>query len=134
MNKIVLSRKEFYDLVWSEPMSSVLKKYKISPGELRKIIKEMRITLPEMGHWQKNQYGKQVEIKELSNDYSGRKEFTFTIRENPLSFNKPPQKTLKESLEDDSTLPIKVNQKLTKPYYKNLLNTFAISSCSDLGS
>ena len=37
MNKIALNRKEFYDLVWSEPMSSILKKYEISPIELRKI-------------------------------------------------------------------------------------------------
>jgi replicative superfamily II helicase len=69
MNEIVLSRKELYDLVWSAPMSSILKKYEISPSELRKILKEMRITLSEMGYWQKIQYGKPFEIKELSNDY-----------------------------------------------------------------
>jgi len=42
-------------------------------------------------------------------------EVKFTIRENPLSFNRSPQKALKESLENDSNLPIKVNQKLAKP-------------------
>jgi len=31
MKKIVLSRKELYELIWSEPMSSILKKYEISP-------------------------------------------------------------------------------------------------------
>ena len=75
----------------------------------------MRIPLPEMGYWQKIQYGKPVEIKELSNDYSGKNEVTFTIRETPLSFNISPQKALKESLGNDSSLPIKVNQKLSKP-------------------
>jgi hypothetical protein len=28
---IVLGREEFYDLVWSEPMASILKKYEIYP-------------------------------------------------------------------------------------------------------
>lgn len=115
MGKIVLSRKVLYDLVWSEPMSSILKKYEISPTELRKILNEMRIPLPEMGYWQKIQYGKPVEIKELANDYSGKNEVTFTIRETPLSLNISPHKALKESLKNDSSLSIKVNQKLSKP-------------------
>ena len=72
----------------------------------------MNIPFPEMGYWQKIQYGKPVEINELPIDFSGRKEVTLTIRENPISFNRSPQKRLKESLENDSNLPIKVNQKL----------------------
>jgi hypothetical protein len=68
-----------------------------------------------MGYWQKIQYGKPVEIKELPIDFSGRKEVTITIRENPISFNRSPQKTMKESLENDPNLPTKVIQKLSKP-------------------
>lgn len=115
MKKIVLSRKELYDLIWSEPISSILKKYEVSHTELRKILTEMRIPLPEMGYWQKIQYGKPVDIKELQNDYSGRKEVSFIIREHPLLSSRPLQKTLKESLENDSSLPIKVNQKFSRP-------------------
>jgi hypothetical protein len=115
MNKIVFSRKELYNLVWSEPISSILKKYEISSSELRKIHKEMRIPLPEMGYWQKIQHGKPIEIKELSNDYSGRMEVSFIIRDNPFSFNRSPYKTLKESLENDPNLITKVNQRLAKP-------------------
>jgi hypothetical protein len=115
MNKIVLSREEFYNLVWSEPMSSILKKYEISYSELRKILKEMRIPLPEMGYWQKIQYGKPVETKELPIDYSGKEVVTLTIRENPLLFNRSPRKILKEALMNDPSLPTKVNQKLAKP-------------------
>lgn len=115
VEKIVLSRKELYDLVWSKPMTALIQKYEIKNSELRKILSEMSIPIPEMGYWQKIQYGKSVTIKELPIDFSGRKEVSITIRENPISFNKSPQKTLKESLENDSNLPTKVNQKLAKP-------------------
>jgi hypothetical protein len=115
MEKLVITRKKLYGLVWSEPIASLLKKYEITNTELRKILSEMSIPTPEMGYWQKNQYGKPVEIKELPKDFSGNKETSFIIRENPLSFKRSPQKTLKESLENDSSLPIQVNQKLAKP-------------------
>ena len=68
-----------------------------------------------MGYWQKIQYGKPIEIKELPIDFYGRHEVTLTIREIPLSLNRSPQKTVKESLENDSRLPMKVNQNLSKP-------------------
>ena len=115
MEKIVLSRRELYDLVWSKPIASILQMYELKNSELKKILSEMSIPLPEMGYWQKIQYGKTVEIKKLPIDYSGRKEVTLTIRENPQSINTSPQKTLKESLETDANLLLKVNQKLSKP-------------------
>jgi hypothetical protein len=93
MEKIVLSRKELYDLVWSQPMAVLLQKYEIKNSKLRKLLSEISIPIPEMGYWQKIQYGKPIEIKELPNDYSGRNEVSFTIRGNPLSFNRSPQKT-----------------------------------------
>ena len=34
MEKITLSRNELYDLVWSEPIAALLKKYEISHSEL----------------------------------------------------------------------------------------------------
>ena len=100
MEKIVLSRKELYDLVWSKPMASIIQKYEIKNSELRKILSEMSIPIPEMGYWQKIQYGKSVEIKELPIDYSGKEVVTLAIRENPLSFNRSPRKILKESLDE----------------------------------
>jgi replicative superfamily II helicase len=91
MKKIVLSRKGLYDIIWSVPISCILKKYEISPGELRGILKEMRIPLPDVGYWQKIQYGKQVEIKELPNEYSAKIDFTLTVRNKNSLFNKSPQ-------------------------------------------
>jgi hypothetical protein len=71
MKTTTLSRKELYDLVWSEPVSSILKKYFLTDPEFRKICSSMDIPLPKSGHWQKVKVGKPVSIKILSNEYYG---------------------------------------------------------------
>jgi hypothetical protein len=115
MEKIILTRKELYDLVWSKPVAALLRKFDIKNSELRKILKEMNIPTPEMGHWQRIQYGKPVEIKLLPNDFLGRDNITMTLRDIDSPFNKSPQKTLKESIIKETNLPVKVSQKLSKP-------------------
>jgi len=62
MNKTQFTRKELYDLVWSKPLNHLAKAYNISDNGLRKICKKHSIPLPKMGHWQKIQYGKKVEV------------------------------------------------------------------------
>ena len=74
MEKITITRKELYDLVWSEPLSRLAKKYKISDNGLRKICKRMNIPIPAMGHWQKIQYKKKVTIIKLPEKYDGKNE------------------------------------------------------------
>ena len=85
MEKIVLSRRELYNLVWSKPMAALIQKYKIKNSELRKILSEMNNPIPEIKYRQKIQYGKPVEIKELPINFSGRKEVTF-ISHGSLTF------------------------------------------------
>lgn len=58
----VLSRKEFYDLVWSNPLSKLSKVYSLSHNELKKICIENKIPLPQNGYWQKLRFGKMVEV------------------------------------------------------------------------
>ena len=48
-----LTRKELYDLVWSEPMSTLCKRFGLSDNGLRKHCKAMDITTPPMGYWAK---------------------------------------------------------------------------------
>lgn len=98
MEKIILTRKELYDLVWSTPVVVLLRKYDIRNSELRKILTEMNIPTPEMGHWQRLQYGKPVEIKLLPDDFSGRGNITLNLRDINSPFVKSAQKTLKESI------------------------------------
>lgn len=105
--KIILTRKELFDLVWSKPVAALLRKYDIKNSELRKILTEMNIPTPEMGHWQRLQYGKPIEIKELPIDFSWQERSYINYQRNPLSINTSPQKTLKESLEKDANLPLK---------------------------
>jgi hypothetical protein len=66
-------------------MAALIQKYKIKNSELRKILSEMNIPIPEMGYWQKIQYCKLVEIKELPINFSGRKEVTL-ISHGSLTF------------------------------------------------
>ena len=115
MEKIILTRKELYALVWSKPVAALLRKYDIKNSELRKILTEMNIPTPEMGHWQRLQYGKPVEIKILPDDFSGRDSITLTLRDINSPFIKSPQKTLKELIINETNLPVKVSQKLSKP-------------------
>lgn len=115
MEKIILTRKELYDLVWSTPVAVLLRKYDIKNSELRKILTEMKIPTPQMGHWQRLQYGKPVEIKFLSDDFPGRNNITLTLRDINSPFIKSPQKTLKDSIINETNLPVKVSQKLSKP-------------------
>ena len=74
MEKVTLTRKELYDLVWSEPLSRLAKKYKISDNGLRKICKRMNIPIPAMGHWQKIQNNMKVTIVKFPDKYDGKDE------------------------------------------------------------
>ena len=48
---ITLTREKLYDLVWTEPMSTLAKKFGISDVGLAKICKRLQIPRPEQGHW-----------------------------------------------------------------------------------
>ncbi len=70
-----LSRKELYDLVWSEPMTTVCKRFGISDNGLRKHCKSMNIPTPPMGYWAKLQNQKVVKIIPLPSEYEGNKQY-----------------------------------------------------------
>ncbi len=59
MNK-TFTRKELYDLIWSKPMTKLAKELNLSDNQLRKICKDYNIPTPEMGYWQKIEFGKKV--------------------------------------------------------------------------
>ena len=83
MKKIIITRQQLYDMVWAESLSSIVKKYQLTYSELRKILADMVIPIPENGHWSKLKFGKQVEIKPLPEDYTGKNEVE--LREKELS-------------------------------------------------
>lgn len=68
-----LTRKELYDLVWSEPMRTLSKRFGLSDNGLRKHCKSMNIPTPPVGYWNKLEHGKPVEVIPLPENYEGKK-------------------------------------------------------------
>jgi hypothetical protein len=52
------TRQELYDLVWSEPMSQLAKRFGVSDVGLSKACRRAAIPVPERGFWAKRQAGK----------------------------------------------------------------------------
>ncbi len=53
----ILTRREFYDLVWSKPMTHLAKDFALSDAALHKICKKHDIPKPPMGWWTKKALG-----------------------------------------------------------------------------
>lgn len=61
MNETIrIPREELYDLVWSEPMSSVAKRYRISDRGLAKVCERLKVPRPGRGYWAKKRAGHRV--------------------------------------------------------------------------
>lgn len=118
MEKITLTRKELYDLVWTEPLLTLSKKYVISDVGLRKICIKMEIPLPKNGHWQKIQFGKKVDQSPLPAAYSGKQEIYLAFRTEGAEEFTDTQSVLKTKqieVESDLKNKLAVPDKLTNP-------------------
>ena len=117
MEKKTFTRAELYDIVWSEPLLTISKKYNISDVGLRKICIRLNIPLPKNGHWQKVQYGKKVAKTPLP-PADKEEVITFGIRdENNVGIAKelPPVKMLQKEIEEQLKNILVVPDRLTKP-------------------
>jgi hypothetical protein len=118
MAKQTFTRQELYDLVWSEPMLSLSKKYNISDVGLRKTCIRMSIPMPKAGHWQKLKFGKKIKKVPLPDNYLGEQEVSFSLRDEKTPFpvrGESPLSVLKHQIENDSSLKLTVPDKLTNP-------------------
>jgi hypothetical protein len=115
MEKITLTRKELYDLIWSSPMSSMTKKYELNYTQLRRICNDMSIPIPENGYWSKIQFGKHVVIEKLSGDYTGNDKTILTLREINIASNSDLQKSSSDSDDEDSKSAYRVPDRLVNP-------------------
>ena len=61
-----LSRKELYELVWSEPMKILAPRFGISDVALRKTCARAEIPTPGLGHWAKKTAGKNTSQEALA--------------------------------------------------------------------
>ncbi|OJU16104.1 MULTISPECIES: hypothetical protein [unclassified Sphingomonas] len=65
------TRAEFYDLVWSKPMTRLAKEFALSDVALHKICKKHDIPNPPLGWWAKKAAGKAVKQTPLPNAKAG---------------------------------------------------------------
>lgn len=60
MAENIFEREKLYNEVWSDPVTTVAKKYKISDVAIHKICKKMNIPVPPRGYWAKIRSGEKV--------------------------------------------------------------------------
>jgi hypothetical protein len=116
IEKVIISRRELYEMVWKEPLLTLSGKYAISDTGLRKICKRMDIPLPPGGYWQKIRYGKYVPVKKLPIS-TCEEDITLFIRgeqDNVDPFLSPPKK-LKMEILNDLKLTLEVPERLSSP-------------------
>lgn len=101
------SRKELYDLVWSEPMRDIAKRFEISDVGLAKACRNAEIPVPPRGFWNKQKAGHRVVRADLSPRRPGRSD-TVTIGRNRHWYNveqlgldepEPPAPTFNEPID-----------------------------------
>jgi len=120
MNKTQFTRKQLYDLVWSKPLSNLAKAYNISDNGLRKICKKHNIPLPKMGHWQKIQYGKKVEVVLLPK-VDNEKEVQIALNERGVGEKEEHILSkiarVRKDIEKECASVLTVPEKLAKPHF-----------------
>lgn len=116
METITLTRQQLFDLVWTESLSSLSKKYVISFDELKKFCKNNNIPIPQKDYWSKLKFNKpynRIKLPELSSE----KSIKLILREKDTTINsdKSSLDNLTKQIESDKKAPLLVPDKLTKP-------------------
>lgn len=115
MSKVKLSRRELYDLIWSEPSISIIKKYVISNDGLKKLLGEMKIPSPQPGYWMKLQFGKNVKKAILPEPFIGKNEAEFEIREEGIDYGSGPfteKKSVEMGIKELLAAKLKISDRL----------------------
>ncbi len=120
------TRQEMYDLVWSEPMVKLAKKWGVSDVALAKACRRAEIPLPGLGYWAKLQHGKHLERPVLPPGKPGSRD-TVRIAPLPVRVERPLPPEVQAALEMESTpeRKISVPNKLTNahPIARTLLKS-----------
>lgn len=66
--KILVTRKELYNLVWTYPLKFFTENYMVSYSSFKKICLDNKIPIPLNGYWSKKKFGKEIEIPPLEKD------------------------------------------------------------------
>lgn len=118
MEKNTITRKEIYDLVWKEALTTISKRLNIPYTHLRKVCSALNVPIPPNGHWARIHLGRSVEILALPKDYDGVNEINLHPEGenvyNPkiLTFYK---KSAADLIREDKSLHLKVPNALSNP-------------------
>lgn len=119
MEEVKFTRLELYNIVWTQSMLSLSKKYTISDVGLRKICKKLEIPLPKAGYWAKIQAGKKVKREPLPQNQGLAGQVTrLKIREegdDNDTFPYSPYYALQKEIREDNRLNLKVSERLSNP-------------------
>lgn len=115
----IITRRALYDLVWSEPMIKLAKRFQMSDTGLRKICINANIPLPAAGYWIKLKFRKKGTRRiPFPQNYQGNQ--TITIR--PVGENikkayksRAAQNELANTLKEEDHKYITVPEKLIRP-------------------
>jgi len=114
MEHIKLSRIELYELIWSESLLSLSKRYDITDNGLRKMCIRMNIPLPQRGYRQKQAAGQNVYPEPLPEDYSVKDSVELKLRLEGKNINS--LRELSKKIENNNGLTTTVPGRLIKPY------------------
>lgn len=111
MKTETITRKALYELIWSEPISALIKRYQTSYPELRKTCAKMKIPIPGQGYWSRKRFGKEGAPEPLPNPYKGLQEVTLTLLE-PGASSKPqsPTEQRQKEIESDNRVNLVVRE------------------------
>lgn len=118
INQIGISRKEFYEMVWSETLSSISEKYYITEDRLQKICTELRIPLPRIRYWTSLKPGNIPIERPPLGEFSGYSTTYLKLREDVVRVKESIQTHLsriKNEIENDPKVNLKVPDKLMNP-------------------
>jgi hypothetical protein len=110
-----ITRTQLYELIWSEPMSRIAKRYPVSDSGLRKICKRLHIPLPAAGHWQRIKAGRDIAVPPLPDDPGVEQEYVFTesISSGETTVGEAIS-ALQRTIEQDKRLPLKLPGRLVQ--------------------
>ena len=121
-----LSRKELYDLVWSEPMKTLSARFGISDVALKKTCARYNIPTPDRGYWAKREAGKEAVQLQLPPRFpglsdevlvgAGKSYWYQSVDEKELLGALPPPPEFPESLETLRKRVTEIIGKVSVPY------------------
>ncbi|QCE42407.1 hypothetical protein [Psychroserpens sp. NJDZ02] len=125
-NTKTFTRFELYKLVWSKPISEIIKVHSLTNSKLRNICIKNDIPLPKTGHWQNIKNNKEVVAPPLPNLGKSYSDISLSIKSQLII----ERNTLIKELKKDRTLPFYVPKNFirtdplivrTKKYYSAVL-------------